>query len=297
MVKQTKKETFLVLISILILSIIFSSNTSAVTNADQNISIESQASNCINESVSLLYDLIDNNFVIDRVNDSLTQAQNLYQSQAILKEKKQNYDFSLVIPHCKDILKIHDDALDAKDEYIALLKFYNDSITPELNTSSVDKTLSEIKIEIANERYENVKVMIDKAYEQIINIKSSQTTLNLFYRSTTRGIGALVRENWVFIISIFFVFLILIFIYFNTIKRLIIKRKVKNLEVRKTTLKSLIMKTQKDYFQSGGMSESTYTLKIKKFAELVRDIERQIPLLNEEIAKINQKKNKKEKSK
>lgn len=68
------------------------------------------------------------------------------------------------------------------------------------------------------------------------------------------------------------------------------ERKIQNLEMRKKTLKGLIMKTQGDYFNSGNMSESAYEIRTKKFAEIVRDIDRQIPLLQEELVKIGRKK-------
>ena len=45
------------------------------------------------------------------------------------------------------------------------------------------------------------------------------------------------------------------------------------------------MKIQKDYFQEGKIPEGEYNIKTKKYAELIRDIDRQIPLLQEELAK------------
>ena len=56
------------------------------------------------------------------------------------------------------------------------------------------------------------------------------------------------------------------------------------------------MKTQREYFNEGSISEGTFNIKIKKLAELVRDIERQIPLLQEGLAKIDWENKKLDKS-
>lgn len=69
------------------------------------------------------------------------------------------------------------------------------------------------------------------------------------------------------------------------------------------------MATQKQYFEGGNLSESSYTIRTKSFAEMIRDIDRQIPLLQEKMflysggrsreeakyAKIDEKHQKKEK--
>jgi hypothetical protein len=52
------------------------------------------------------------------------------------------------------------------------------------------------------------------------------------------------------------------------------------------------MQCQKNYFQFGTLPEGEYNIKIKKYAELVRDIDRQIPLLQEEMAKLKMSKEK-----
>ena len=48
-----------------------------------------------------------------------------------------------------------------------------------------------------------------------------------------------------------------------------------------------MQKTQKEYFQKGSLSESGYQIRSKNFADLVRDIDRQIPLLEEKLIKAN----------
>ncbi len=268
---------------------LFCFRVGAVESNDKNMSLEEQAVICLNDSDELFHELIMENFSVQRVNDSLIEATHLFDAQTVLKEGRKNHDFSLVLPFCEEISLIKKSAFEARDEVTALLKFYNESITPEMNASEVEETLSEIDNEMISERYEKVKPLVSKAYEQIINIKSIQTTLNLFYKSTTRDLKEFFYKNWIYILSGVLLLFILFWIYKKTIRRWYIKRKISNLELRKKILQGLISQTQRDYFQTGKIPEGAYNTRTKKFAELIRDIDQSLPLLKEELFKIADK--------
>ena len=51
----------------------------------------------------------------------------------------------------------------------------------------------------------------------------------------------------------------------------------------------MVKKIQKDYFEVGNVAENDYTIKTKRYAEIVRDIDRQIPLLYEQLAEMTSK--------
>ena len=259
---------------------------------EQNLSIEEQAVICLEESGEILIELGNGNFSVLRINNSLNQAENLFDAQSILKQKNKEYNFALVLPYCDEIKAIKENAFEARDEFIALKKFYYELNAEEMDTSSIDEIILEIDNEIKSERYEKVKPLIDETYEEIINVRADYTTFNIFYRTVTANLKNFLYENWLYLVSGFSVLIILFFIYKNTFYQGIIKWKVHKLNVRKKTLKGLIKTTQYEYFNQGKMSQGTYSIKIKKFAELIRDVDRQIPLLQERLFKIlkNQKK-------
>jgi len=286
--KEIKKTKFIFLFSFLL--IIFLMNfVSALENTEKNLTAEEQAIICKAESEQILTDLANNNFSVQRINDSLKEMNNLFQAQVVLKDKKLKYDFSLIIPYCDEIKKINENAFQVRDEFNALKIFYNDSLTEDMNTSSIDKIIDEIAGEIQSERYEKVKPLIDKAYEEIVEVKTSYTTLNLFYTTTTKGIKNFFINNWVYIIILILFLGLFYFFYSKTIRTWWIRRKISNLEIKKNTLKELIQKTQRDYFEKGIMSEGDYTIRTKRFAELIRDIDREMPLLREELMKAGKK--------
>lgn len=262
-------------------------------DAEQNItnsSTEQGAGICLNDSRQVMTDMQNENFSIQRVNDSLKQLENSYIAQLALKEKKKNYDFSFAVSLCEEIKKIKENALESRDSLNALKKFYNESMEPGMNTDSVDVLISEAESELRNERYEKISGLVDNAYRQITNIKSNYNTLNVFYETTTASIGKFIDKNKYYFAGAIIVLAILFFIYKNTLFRWNLRKKIKNLELKKETLKEMIRDTQKSYFEKGSVSEGTFNIKTQKLAELIRDIDRQIPLLQEGLAKLNFKK-------
>lgn len=143
---------------------------------------------------------------------------------------------------------------------------------------------------MANERYEKVKPLVDKAYTELIDLQSSRTAVGLFYDATSKSLKNFFIKNWIYLTSFLLIILILFFVYKKAISLWITKRKISELELRKKTLKDLLTQTQRDYFNYGKIPESTFHIKTEKLAELIRDIDRQIPLLQEQIVKLSKKK-------
>lgn len=258
---------------------------------EANLTLEEESQLCLNESKEIYLELIEGNFSVLRVNDSLNTAYNLYEAQNVLKQKGKRTDYSLILPYCEEIKKIKEDAYFASDEIFALKKFYNESFYGEkINTSTVDELIYEIELEMKNERYEKISSLVDKTYKQIIEVKARDTSVNAFYQNTRKSLGEFIKEKGIYLAISIVLLVILFFIYKKTIYKRIINKKIEKLELRKKTLKEIIQKTQKDYFQNGKISENEFNIKTKKLAELIRDIDRQIPLLFEDIAKLNKKK-------
>ena len=277
--------------------ILFISNLpilSAVISLNVNVTLEQEAFTCINESNQVMNQMMSEGLGVRRINDSINQAQSTLIIQEDLKSKGKKTDFLPIISTCKDIQLIYSSALDARDESNSLFKFYNSAVIKGMNTSKVDATLREISSEINDERYEKVKPLVTRAYAEISDAQSSYSTVNIFYQSTARGFKAFLMtknnifqiKNWQVIVALFLILTFIYSIYRLKIRQMMINRKMEKLQIRKKTIKDLVMRTQKDYFQNGKISEGDYNIKIKKFAELIRDIDRQIPLLQEQLAKI-----------
>lgn len=263
--------------------------------AQENLTSKDLATNCLQESQVILNDIAAYNLSIKRFNDTLVRAQDLYNAQIIIEGRKGKTNYGLVINYCDQIKDLKDDAINAVDSYKVFLDFYHETIDKNMNSSSIEIIVSQIDAEIVGERYDSVPRLIDQGYAEITKVKSEQTALILAYRATARGVGGFLKDNWIALVSVLVFLLAFYLLYRTRISLWMLKRKLNNLLLRKDTLKNLMSKTQKDYFQYGTIPEATYRMRIKNFGELVRDIDRQIPLLQKEIAKYSFEKSEYEK--
>ena len=271
------------LVMVVLLSLSFSVAQTNETN-------QSLALNCLQDFQKIILNLEQNNFSIQRVNDSYAQSKSYYDSQIILMGKNPTRaSFEFVLQNCEQIKKIDKLAYESRDLYLSLKKFYQDSFAgedAEIDTTSVDVIIAQIESELKNERYELVPDLVNRGYDEISTVKTQNTAVNIFYKQTKRTLKDFFIDNWIALVSTVVAIVILYYVYRKSIRKKIIKNKIKKLELQKSNLKKLLMKTQKDYFQDGKISDTAYKIRINNFGEMVRDIERQIPLLKEELIKI-----------
>lgn len=260
--------------------------------AIENVTLK-DAEDCLKTADLSMRDLVDGSFNIQRINDSIKTGTIILEAQKLLEEKGKKADYSLVLSYCDDVENVKKMAYEARDMLYSLEKTYEEfKVKAEkvgLNISEINNLIADVRQEMKDERYEKAKEKIPGIEKKIIEVEAEATTMNIFYKAVTRGIRQFLAENYIKIIIIFAVLLVLYIIYHVKIKKAIILKKIKKLEVEKDVLKDLIKKTQRDYFQEGKISEGIYNIRTKRFAELIRDLDRQIPLLREELEKLNVK--------
>ena len=277
----------IVLIAGILILILISSACVLAKEDEEGVSQE-DIEDCLNESEEIMFELQEQGFNIFRVNDTLIEARDLFEIHIVLKERGRNYNFESVLDYCILISFIQEQAYDARAEFLALIMFYNESFEgfDIINTSSVDVILEKIEDEIFSERYEKVFPLIDSAYNEIGDVKARHTALVLFYTATTKGLKSFFMNNWIFFAVFFGGGLIFYIIFRKPILKRMINNKLLKLDLRKKELKKLIQKNQRDYFEKGIISESAFVVKSKRLGEMIRDLDRQIPLLNEQLAKL-----------
>jgi len=254
---------------------------------NENMTLDLKAKICLKQANQTIFELSEQEFNTGRVLDLHEQAQALYDAQ--LRRFLTNRDFSGVVSLCVEIRDIKVFAFLAKDEYGALLKFYNETITEEMESPELDLLMDNIQEEIENERYEKVGPLVDQAYDGVIEVRASYGAVEIIKRQTANFFIKLFTRNWEIKLVVLTILIILYSIFRKKIWTAYINMKIRKLEIRRKTLKNLIKKMQRDYFQENNISEGSYNIKTKKFAELIRDIDRQVPLLQEELAKVSKK--------
>lgn len=241
------------------------------------------AGNELDDLLKDMKEMRDAGFQTIRYNDTLTFARQIYDAQLALENASGKADYSLVIEKIKELRELKITAIRASDELKALEMTMNQ--TRDVNMTQVISIYDEARDEFNSERYEESMKHIDEAYKKISELEALRTKINAIYEASTRSIAGFLREQWKRIAAIVVVLVMTGLMARRKIAAWIISQKIRSLERRRNSITGLISKTQQEYFGDGAISETTYYARTKKYAELIRDINRQIPLLKEELMK------------
>jgi len=274
---MTKKIEFIFIFILLMLSFV-----SAVVVTEE-LTDEELSLKCLNESSEILQLMESSGVNINRPEDVRELIINSYDAQMILKERGRNTDFSYTLNNCEEIKNIGYLAFSTKDEILGLKEFYVETISEGSNTQEIDEFIKKIEIEYENERYERIEKLINSAYVLIIDFEARNRSINVFYNATKNNIKDFFVNNYKILILILLSLNLLFLIFRGSIKRFILNLKLNRLSLRRETIKELIKKTQKLYFSVGNISRIMYDIRLKKFSEIMRDIDRQMLNLEEEL--------------
>ena len=142
-----------------------------------------QVISCLNESYKALKQLSDDNFSVQRINDTLKIAKDLYDFQ----NKKKSPDFTVVIAKCEEIAKVKELAYTSRDQIYGIEKSYLNFLSKmeklKANSTEIVFFYNSLKQEFSDERYENVIKGIPELERKMIEKEAEETTMNLFYKS------------------------------------------------------------------------------------------------------------------
>jgi hypothetical protein len=257
-----------------------------------------QAKNLIDQARSDIAEMQSKDIPVTRANESLENALELYNGQLALEEKNnKSANYELAISYASAVSQIKDVAIKANDELKVFRETYN-AAQKDANLSSFESDYNAIEMSFREERFEDTLTLIDQGYNKLSELQASQTTIKLFYETTSKTLKQFFVSNWDKLISANFyesvyfyclVIIVLLIIFWTTLKRLRLRSKIKHLLLQKATLNDLLKKLQLDYFKLKKISDMEYKVKTERFKEMIRDIDRQIPLLKESLAKIDKR--------
>lgn len=274
---MNSKIFFAVLVSIILISIVSSLSEEAI-----NASLQ------IEKSTNLTNSMAERGIPTARVNESLQETKQIYLGQLALEMSFKKYDYSMVLEKTQSINLIAETAFRAFDEFKVFNETYFEA-SKEIDISAMQGDYQKILTSFNEERFEETLTLIDAGYNKLSETQSKQTSVNLFYNTTSRTIKNFFKTNWIKILIIFIITLILFLIFRKALAKYIVHLKLNELTRRKQVLNDLIKKLQNDYFEKNIISQEEYTIKLSKFTEMLRDIAREVPLLKEEVMKLGDK--------
>lgn len=233
------------------------------------------ATKALDNARKIIDDMVSDGFNVQRVNDTLFEADQIFIAQSTLGDKA---DYALIMEKTSEIKEVSKKAYDVNDE-LSALKLKLDSETGDMTEAYA--LFETAKQEFYDERYEISLEKIEEVYSKISELQALQTKLKAI---ADAGKGLFFRvfvDHWLGWTIFIIVLSLLIIILQRPVRTWIINRKMDDLKFERDILKGLIQKTQKEYFELGNVPESVYSIRTKKFGELIRDINRRIPLLEE----------------
>ena len=239
------------------------------------------ASNTLNISEQHIREMLDMGFGVERVNDLLTEAKEIFRAQKALEEAGGSPDYSLITDKTDKIRDLKNKAFNVNDEITALEIRIQE--LEGINTTEITSLLEQAKEEFENERYDQSKVKIEEAYEKISEEQALSIRVVAFFDATRKGILNFIAINWQILLTALIILVIIAIFFKNEISRYLIKREIRRLDMEKKVILGLIKKLQRQYFELGTVPEVSYTSKLVKFEELIRDINRRIPLLKADL--------------
>ena len=251
-----------------------------------------QAKELINQAEEDILYMESRNIPIMRANESYQEAIQIYSAQLSLEREEKEADYKLVIKKASEVSIIKEVAVKASDELQIFKETFEDA-EKETNLSKMQEDYDDVITSFEQERFEETTGLIDKAYSKISEIQASQTALNLFYSTTTKSIKNFLIKHWLKLLVSFVAIALFLVIFWKGISRIRLRIKLNHLVLQKSTIKKLIKEMQHAYFKKQTISDLEYQIRLKKFTELIRDIDRKTMLLKEEIFKLNRKEEKK----
>lgn len=224
-------------------------------------------------------------FSYQRSMDIYMSALQWFDGQSSLELSGAQGSFTFVFDKVREIKAIERLAFLANDELSVLSQRLN-AVDSDVYLSDALSLEADAKREFADGRFEESQRIAQQAYESVSRAESETAHSKTLLESTRQTIENFLLENWKTIVSIVLVAALLAFIFQKHIRRHMAESKLRSLAGERAVLETMIQSLQADYFQRGKINELSYNIKTKKYGDLIRDINRQLPLLKEELKKI-----------
>jgi hypothetical protein len=241
------------------------------------------------DSIDGIQDIIDEmksaNFSVMMLEDLLEQTNNLFVGQEAVEDAGDEADYTFIIKNYEDIKNIRDRAFSINDEIFSISSMISDLDSRGIDVSGINSKFSELEIEFSNERYDQAEELIEKLYTAVSESEAESAQVSALYESSRKTLSGFLEDNWQVIIIVGTVLVAGILLFYNEFRVYRLNNRKRRLHFEKHVVTDLIRKVQRGYFEKRELSEGQYSIKISKFRELIRDIDRMLPIINEKLAK------------
>lgn len=235
------------------------------------------ATQALHNAESIITEMKDAGFSVSLPSDIVLEMRQLTSEKRSLTSP----DYSDVIEREKRIEKIRDIALEARDQQTSFQKKLAE--VGGANVTEAKAIFEEANKEFYDERYEKAIVLIDRAHEKLSEYQSASTRLKALYESASVGISTLIADNLPYIVVFAIVCGLAGPAAWRKLRINTLSSDIENLKIERGILEGLVKGIQSEYFEKMTLPENTYYLRLRKFTEMIRDIDSRLPLKKEEL--------------
>jgi hypothetical protein len=241
------------------------------------------------DSIDGIHDIIDEmkaaNFSVLMIEDLFEQTNNLFSGQEAIEDAGDEADYTFIIKNYNDIKILRDRAFSIDDEIFSISSMIDDLESRGIDVSTIDVKFLELETEFGNGRYDQSEELIEELYADVSEAEAESAQVSALYESSRKTLTGFLEDNWQVIIIVGTFLIASVLLFYNEFHVYRLNNRKKRLHFEKHVVTDLIRKVQRQYFENRQLSEGQYTIKISKFRELIRDIDRMLPIINEKLAK------------
>ena len=152
--------------------------------------------------------------------------------------------------------------------------------------SATKSLVADAAQEFKDGRIDRAKTLISQAYDEVSKAEAQAVHSRTLGESARRTIENFLTDNWRTIAYVAAAAAVMFFLFQKQIRKVLVSARLNALIRERGVIGSMLKKLQMDYFEKKSVTELTYRVKTKKYGDIIRNINRQLPLLKEELKRI-----------
>jgi len=207
-----------------------------------------------------------------------------YGQEAIeLSGGRPNYDFAL--QKVAEIADLEQNTYSVNDDLKALADRIG-AADPGADLTATKSLVADATQEFKDGRIDRAETLINQAYDEVTKAESQAVHARTIGESARRTIENFLADNWQAFAYAAAAGIAIFFLFQKQIRKALVDARTRSLLHEKTVIESMLKNLQKDYFEKKSVTDLTYRVKTKKYGDIIRNINRQLPLLKEKMKQI-----------
>jgi hypothetical protein len=261
----------------------------------------------IKNSEEIILEMLENNFSIVYVNDTLVDARRVFDQvkfAEILRDKNSHYKdrsearttlrlidwenltYSDVIVYIEEIQDRRNEAFLLYDSFGVAEIDLKGYLERGVNITEAEYLLDRSKEAFYEDRYDDSRDLLEVAKANLRVKSLGRSTFRVLSQGAKNLVQKYWERYWHVIIAVAVQISIISFFLYRGIYKKVLEKRIRKLSFKKKSLLNLLKETQKERYKRRKISEVVYNIRMKKYQEELGKIREQLPVLEEKLNKL-----------